>query len=93
LAAGARSGILGLPTGDQRSMAAQCSVAFLSFLVVFMANAARYSLREGVFLLPFATRLSRAREPRKFYAAVAVVACVSLTSFFAISGYLWKLVA
>jgi hypothetical protein len=73
-------------------MAAQYSVAFLSFLVVFMANAARYSLREGVFLLPFATRLSRAREPRKFYCAVAAVACVSLTSLAAVTGYVWKLV-
>jgi hypothetical protein len=74
-------------------MAVQCSVAFLSFLVVFMANAARYSLREGVFLLPFAARLSRAREPRRFYLAVAAVFCVSLLSLVAISGYVWKLIA
>jgi hypothetical protein len=74
-------------------MASEYSVAFLSFLVVFMANAVRYSLQQGEFVLPFATRLSRAREPRKFYLAIAAVACVSLVSLLAVSGYVWKMMA
>jgi bacteriorhodopsin len=74
-------------------MTAQYSVAFLSFLVVFMANAVRYSLQQGELVLPFAARLSREREPRKFYLALAAIACVSLVSFVAVSGYVWKMVA
>jgi hypothetical protein len=73
-------------------MAAQYSVAFLSFLVVFMANAVRYSLQQGELVLPFATRLSRAREPRKFYLAIAAVGCVSLVSLVAVSSYVWKII-
>lgn len=74
-------------------MTAQYSVAFLSFLVVFMANAVRYSLQQGELVLPFATRVSRAREPRKFYVALVAVACVSFVSLVAVSGYVWKMIA
>lgn len=72
-------------------MASEYSVAFLSFLVVFMANAVRYSLQQGELVLPFATRVSRAREPRKFYLALVAVGCVSLISLAAVSGYVWKM--
>jgi len=68
----------------------EMSVAFLSFLFVFLANITRYSLREGVFMLPFATRLSREREPRKFYLALGLSVAAAMLCLATVSGYVLK---
>jgi hypothetical protein len=71
----------------------ELSVAFLSFLFVFLLNMTRYSLREGVFMLPFAARLSRAREPRKFYLALGLSVVVAMLCLATVSGYVLKSMA
>jgi hypothetical protein len=71
----------------------ELSVAFLSFLFVFLLNMTRYSLREGVFMLPFAARLSRAREPRKFYFALGLSVAVAMLCLATVSGYVLKSMA
>jgi hypothetical protein len=67
-------------------------VAFLSFLVVFLANAARYSLRQGVFVLPLATPVTRAEHPRRFYFAVSASLICSLLCLATVSSYALKFV-
>jgi hypothetical protein len=71
----------------------EISVAFLSFLFVFLANMTRYSLREGVFMLPFASRLSRTQEPRKFYFALGLSMTAAMVCLATVSGYVLKSMA
>jgi hypothetical protein len=71
----------------------ELSVAFLSFLFVFLANMTRYSLRQGVFMLPFAERVSREKEPRKFYFALGLSMCVAVLCLATVSGYVLKAMA
>jgi hypothetical protein len=71
----------------------ELSVAFLSFLFIFSANMARFSLRDGVFIVPFADRVSREREPRKFYVALGVSLTIALVCLAAVSGYVLKAIA
>jgi hypothetical protein len=70
----------------------ELSVAFLSFLVVFLGNAARYSLRDGVFALPLAAPVTRQQHPRRFYASVVTVALLSVVCLATISSYVWKVI-
>jgi hypothetical protein len=71
-------------------MLAQLSVAFLSFLMVFLGNIARDSLRAGVFLLPLAARFCQKKHPRRFYASVCVTSLLALVCFATLSGYVFK---
>lgn len=71
-------------------MTVQYSVAFLAFLMVFLGNSARYSLREGVFQLPLVRRFCQKREPRRFYLSVCVTCVLSLICFVTLSGYVVK---
>jgi hypothetical protein len=71
----------------------EISIAFLSFMFVFLANMTRYSLREGVFMLPFAARLSREREPRKFYFALGLSLVAAVLCLATVSGYVLKAMA
>ena len=73
-------------------MLVEMSVSFLSFLVVFLANAARYSLRDGVFVLPLASPLSREQQPRRFYLAVSTVSLLAVICLATISSYVWKFI-
>lgn len=73
-------------------MSLELSVSFLSFLVVFLANAARYSLRDGVFALPLATPFTREQQPRRFYLAVSTVALLSVVCLATISSFIWKVI-
>ena len=76
---------------DQSSV--ELSLAFLSFLFIFSANMARYSLRDGVLMVPFADRVSREREPRKFYLALGLSVTIALVCLAAVSGYVLKWIA
>lgn len=71
-------------------MMAQYSVAFLSFLMVFLGNCARYSLRAGEFQLPLVRRFCQKREPRHFYLSVGVTCLLSLMCLVTLSGYVLK---
>jgi hypothetical protein len=73
-------------------MLAEMCVAFLSFLVVFLANAARYSLRDGVFALPLVSHLSREEQPRRFYLAVSTVSVLSAVCLATVSSFVWKFI-
>jgi hypothetical protein len=73
-------------------MLAELSVSFLSFLVVFLANTARYSLRDGVFALPLASPYAREHQPRRFYLAVSTVALLSVVCLATISSYVWRFI-
>jgi hypothetical protein len=78
---------------DRAFMMAQLSVAFLPFLTVFLGNAARYSLRAGVFMLPFSSRFCQKRQPRRFYVSVCVTSVLALICFATLSGYVLKVAA
>ena len=71
-------------------MSAEMSVAFLAFLMVFLGNIARDSLRAGVFVLPLTDRFCQKRQPRRFYASVCVAGLLSLICLITLSGYVLK---
>ena len=71
-------------------MSAELSVAFLAFLMVFLGNLARDSLREGVFLLPLTDRFCQKRQPRQFYVSVCVTGLLAVVCLVTLSGYVIK---